>query len=81
MWAGCAAHIALQDGPDTAQEALVAILRNLRGLRESATICGWAPAIAAREADRVARTAVRAVPPRLARQILEGSTMPWTGRA
>ena len=56
-------------------------LKKPPGLRESATICGWAPAIAAREANRVTRTAVRAVPPRLARQILEGSTMPWTGRA
>jgi RNA polymerase sigma-70 factor (ECF subfamily) len=32
--------IALQDGPDAAQEALVAILRNLRGLREPAAIYG-----------------------------------------
>jgi hypothetical protein len=38
--------IALQDGPDAAQEALIAILRNLGGLREPGAIYGWARAIA-----------------------------------
>jgi RNA polymerase sigma factor (sigma-70 family) len=58
--------IALQDGPDAAQEALIAILKNLRGLREPAAIHGWARAIAVREAVRVARKAARAVPDELA---------------
>ena len=58
--------IALQDGPDAAQEALIAILKNLRSLREPAAIFGWARAIAVREAVRVARAAARAVPAELA---------------
>ena len=53
--------IALQDGPDAAQEALIAIFRNLGGLREPAAIYGWARAIAVREAVRVARKTARAV--------------------
>jgi len=53
--------IALQDGPDAAQEALIAILKNLGGLREPGAIYGWARAIAVREAVRVARKAARAV--------------------
>ena len=65
MWAGCAAHIALQDRPDAAQEALIAIFRNIGGLREPDAIYGWARAIAVREAVRVARTAARAVPGRI----------------
>ena len=51
--------IALQDGPDAAQEALIVILRGLRGLREPAALFGWARVIAVREAVRVARRAVR----------------------
>jgi len=57
--------IALRDGPDAAQEALIAILKNLGGLREPAAIYGWARAIAVREAVRVARQAARAVPAEL----------------
>ncbi|MDR0359728.1 MAG: hypothetical protein LBJ87_09750, partial [bacterium] len=38
--------IALQDGPDAVQEALIAIVRNLGQLREPAAIFGWARAIA-----------------------------------
>ncbi len=57
--------IALQDGPDAAQEALIAIFKNLRGLREPGAIYGWARAIAVREAVRVARKAARAVPAEL----------------
>ena len=34
--------IALHDGPDAAQEALIAIFRNLGGLRDPAAIYGWA---------------------------------------
>jgi hypothetical protein len=33
--------IALQDGPDAVQEALIAIFRNLSQLREPAAIFGW----------------------------------------
>lgn len=52
--------IALQDGPDAVQEALIAIFRNLGQLRDPAAIFGWARAIAVREAVRVARQAARA---------------------
>ena len=58
--------IALHDGPDAAQDALIAILKNLRGLREPGAIYGWARAIAMREAVRVARKTARAVPADLA---------------
>jgi RNA polymerase sigma factor (sigma-70 family) len=54
--------IALQDGPDAAQEALIAIFRNLRQLREPAALYGWVRSIAVREAIRVARSAVRDIP-------------------
>ncbi|MEV4112293.1 sigma-70 family RNA polymerase sigma factor [Nonomuraea sp. NPDC049695] len=47
--------IALADGPDAAQEALIAIFKGLRGLREPAALYGWARAIAVREAVRVAK--------------------------
>jgi RNA polymerase sigma factor (sigma-70 family) len=47
--------IALQDGPDAAQEALIAIFRRLGQLREPAALFGWVRAIAVREAVRVAR--------------------------
>jgi RNA polymerase sigma-70 factor (ECF subfamily) len=57
--------IALQDGPDAAQEALITILRGIGGLREPAALFGWARVIAVREAVRVARRTARAsaVPP------------------
>ena len=58
--------IALHDGPDAAQEALIAIFKNLGGLREPGAIYGWARAIAVREAVRVARKAARVVPADLA---------------
>ena len=47
--------IALDRGEDAAQEALIAILRNLRQLREPEALRPWARRIAAREAVRVAR--------------------------
>ncbi|MEV6911630.1 sigma-70 family RNA polymerase sigma factor [Amycolatopsis sp. NPDC051071] len=53
--------IALDDGPDAAQEALIAIFRNLPRLAEPAAIYGWARAIAVREAVRVAKRSRRAV--------------------
>jgi RNA polymerase sigma-70 factor (ECF subfamily) len=49
--------IALDDGEDALQEALIAITRNLRSLREPAAVFGWARTIAVREALRVARRA------------------------
>ncbi|MFP3991082.1 RNA polymerase sigma factor [Streptomyces sp. E11-3] len=58
--------IALDDGPDATQEALVAVFRSLRSLREPETLYGWVRAIAVREAVRVARRAARARPAELA---------------
>lgn len=54
--------IALQDAPDAAQEALIAVMRNLRTLRDPAALLGWVRVIAVREAVRVARQSSRAVP-------------------
>jgi RNA polymerase sigma-70 factor (ECF subfamily) len=54
--------IALDDGPDAAQEALTAIFRGLRSLKEPAALFSWARAIAVREAVRVARRRQRNVP-------------------
>jgi len=51
--------IALQDGPDAAQEALITILRGVRGLKEPAALFGWARVIAVREAVRIARNTVK----------------------
>src|SRR5689334_6904568 len=47
--------IALQQGEDAAQEALIAVLRNLRGLQDPFALHGWVRTIATREAVRVAR--------------------------
>jgi RNA polymerase sigma factor (sigma-70 family) len=58
--------IALQDGPDAAQEALIAIFRRLGQLREPAALFGWVRVIAVREAVRVARRAGRTVADELA---------------
>jgi len=58
--------IALQDGPDAAQEALIVILKNLGGLREPGAIYGWSRTIAVREAIRVARKTASAIPAELA---------------
>lgn len=54
--------IALGNGADATQEALVAIVRSLRTLREPTAVFGWARTIAAREAVRVARRNERLVP-------------------
>ncbi|MER7583608.1 sigma-70 family RNA polymerase sigma factor [Kitasatospora sp. NPDC097691] len=51
------APIALQDAPDAAQEAMIAIVRNLRRLNSPEALFGWARAIAAREAVRFASRA------------------------
>ncbi len=47
--------IALQDGPDAVQEAMIKILRGIGGLRDPAALYGWARVIAVHEAVRVAR--------------------------
>jgi RNA polymerase sigma factor (sigma-70 family) len=47
--------IALQDGPDAVQEAVIKILRGVRDLREPEALFGWARVIAVREAVRIAR--------------------------
>lgn len=51
--------IALEHGEDAAQEALIAVLRDLPGLREPRALRGWVRRIAAREAVRHARAARR----------------------
>lgn len=61
-WCG---PIALQDAPDAAQEALIAVLRGIHGLREPAAVFAWARAIAVREAVRVATRARREPPTEL----------------
>lgn len=58
--------IALDDGPDAVQEALIAIFRNIAQLREPAALFGWARAIATREAVRVAQRSTRSIPAELA---------------
>ncbi|MEV4395673.1 sigma-70 family RNA polymerase sigma factor [Nonomuraea sp. NPDC049607] len=58
--------IALDSGPDAVQEALIAIFRHLRDLREPEALLGWARAIAVREAVRIARRDGRASPAELA---------------
>ncbi|MEV0839199.1 sigma factor-like helix-turn-helix DNA-binding protein [Actinocatenispora sera] len=57
--------IALADGPDAAQEALIVVLRNLRSLRTPEALFGWVRVIAVREAVRVARRSARTVPAEL----------------
>ena len=54
--------IALDDGADAAQEALITIFTQIGQLREPAALFGWARVIAVREAVRVARKARRTAP-------------------
>ncbi|WP_329479865.1 sigma-70 family RNA polymerase sigma factor [Kribbella sp. NBC_01484] len=54
--------IALADGPDATQEALIAVFRGVRRLENPAALFGWVRAIAVREAVRVARRRQRQVP-------------------
>jgi RNA polymerase sigma factor (sigma-70 family) len=49
--------IALQDGPDAAQEALITVFRDIRRLREPTALYGWVRTIAVRAAVRTARRA------------------------
>lgn len=58
--------IALADGPDATQEALLAVFRSLRSLRDPETLYGWVRSIAVREAVRTARRATRDRPAELA---------------
>lgn len=46
--------IALDEGDDALQEAMLAIVRHLGSLREPAAVWGWARTIAVREARRIA---------------------------
>lgn len=57
--------IALDDGPDAAQNTLITVLRDLRRLREPAALHGWVRTIAVREAVRVARRARKDIPAEL----------------
>jgi RNA polymerase sigma factor (sigma-70 family) len=54
--------IALQHGEDAAQNALIAVLRNLRRLEDPRALRGWVRTIATREAVRVARGARAELP-------------------
>ncbi|MDJ0383656.1 sigma-70 family RNA polymerase sigma factor [Streptomyces sp. G-G2] len=54
-----AGPIALDDGPDAAQEALTVIFKNIGHLHEPAALFGWARAITVREAVRMARRGPR----------------------
>jgi RNA polymerase sigma-70 factor (ECF subfamily) len=54
--------IALDDGADALQEALMVVVRKLRDLREPAALDAWARRIAVREAVRVARRRSRVTP-------------------
>ena len=54
--------IALDDGPDAAQETLVQIFRDLPALRDPLRLRGWVRRIATREAIRHARRAMREPP-------------------
>jgi RNA polymerase sigma factor (sigma-70 family) len=47
--------IALERGDDAMQETFIAVLRNLRSLREPAALYGWVRSIAVRESVRQAR--------------------------
>jgi RNA polymerase sigma factor (sigma-70 family) len=47
--------IALRNGADATQEALMAIFKSLRSLKEPAALFGWVRAIAVREAIRIAK--------------------------
>ena len=58
--------IALDDGADAAQEALIKILTGIGQLRKPAALFGWARAITIREAVRMAGKARRAAPAELA---------------
>ncbi len=51
--------IALDEGPDAVQEALIVIFRRLGGLSDPAALYGWVRTIAIREALRIASRSAR----------------------
>jgi RNA polymerase sigma-70 factor (ECF subfamily) len=56
-WVGrICGSIALEQGEDATQEALVTVFRRLGSLRDSRALRGWVRAIAVREAVRIAKT-------------------------
>lgn len=55
--------IALDRGDDAMQETFIAVLRNLRSLREPAAVRGWVRRIAVREAVRAAGVQPQTVEP------------------
>ncbi|MGH3417141.1 MAG: RNA polymerase sigma factor [Actinocrinis sp.] len=60
------APIALSDGEDATQEALIAVFRGLRSVRDPQAVYGWVRVIAVREAIRVVRRHGREAPAELA---------------
>jgi RNA polymerase sigma-70 factor (ECF subfamily) len=58
--------IALEDGDDALQETMIAVLRNIRSLREPRALYGWARRIAIRQAVRVGRRRLREEPVEMA---------------
>jgi RNA polymerase sigma-70 factor (ECF subfamily) len=59
-WVGrLCGSIALDSGPDAAQETMIQVLRDLKGLREPDALRGWVRRIATREAIRHAERARR----------------------
>jgi RNA polymerase sigma factor (sigma-70 family) len=68
--------IALEQGEDAAQEALVAVLRDLPALREPRALFGWARRIAAREAVRHVRAARHAQAARAGAGAIDGVPAP-----
>lgn len=54
--------IALDSGPDAAQDALLIVMRSVHGLREPAALFGWVRRIAVREAVRHAEQDSKARP-------------------
>jgi RNA polymerase sigma factor (sigma-70 family) len=68
--------IALQQGEDAAQEALIVVLRKLRRLQDPHALRGWVRTIATREAVRVAKRAGVAAP---SAELSPASTDPTLG--
>jgi RNA polymerase sigma factor (sigma-70 family) len=59
-WVGrLCGSIALDSGPDAAQETMIQVLRDLKGLRDQKAFRGWVRRIATREAIRHAQRARR----------------------
>jgi RNA polymerase sigma factor (sigma-70 family) len=67
--------IALRDGQDAAQEALLAIFRGLRTLRDPLALLGWVRAITVREAVKVANRTAMTIPAELSDVPAKGDPM------